>query len=399
MDRTSLRILVIDDEPFMLTLLERTLHRLDYAAVDTCADGAAALARLADPATIADVLLLDLQMPDMDGIEVIRGLVAQDYGGSLVLVSGEDERMLQTAAKLVRAQGIALLGHLQKPVLPEALAALLDGWEPPQARRQWASGRAYGAEALRAAIAGGQLVNHYQPKVALATGRVEGVECLVRWQHPEDGLVFPDRFIGLAEEHGLIDDLTRAVLAGALAQARKWHDAGLEMRVAVNVSMDNLVELDFPEQVTDALAAAGVPPEMLTLEVTESRLMRDLTAALDILTRLRLKRIRLSIDDFGTGHSSLTQLANIPFDELKIDRSFIHGAGQDRTLQAIYDANLRLARGLGMEVVAEGVEDAADWAHLCATGCDLAQGYFIARPMAADDIPSWIDAWRAPVTG
>jgi len=396
MNRTSLRILVIDDEPFMLTLLERTLRRLGYASVETCADGATALARLADPTAGADVVLLDLQMPGMDGIEVIRGLVSQGYGGSLVLVSGEDERMLQTAAKLVRAQRIELLGHLQKPVAPEDLAALLDGWQPPQARRQRAPGKAYGAEALRAAIAGGQLVNHYQPKVVLATGRVTGVECLVRWQHPEDGLVFPDRFIGLAEEHGLIDDLTRVVLADALAQARRWHDAGLKLSVAVNVSMDNLVALDFPERVVAAVRAAGVAPEALTLEVTESRLMRDLTAALDILTRLRLKRIRLSIDDFGTGHSSLTQLADIPFDQLKIDRSFIHGAGRDRTLQAIYDANLRLARGLGMEVVAEGVEDAADWAHLRRTGCDLAQGYFIARPMPATAVAEWIAGWRAP---
>jgi EAL domain-containing protein (putative c-di-GMP-specific phosphodiesterase class I) len=399
MNRTSLRILVIDDEPFMLTLLERTLRRLGYASVETCADGATALARLADPTAGADVVLLDLQMPGMDGIEVIRGLVSQGYGGSLVLVSGEDERMLQTAAKLVRAQRIELLGHLQKPVAPADLAALLDGWQPPQAWQQRVPGKVYSAEALRAAIAAGQLVNHYQPKVALATGRVDGVESLVRWQHPEDGLVFPDRFIGLAEEHGLIDGLTRVVLADALAQTRRWRDAGLELGVAVNVSMDNLVALDFPEQVIDAVTAAGLPPEMLTLEVTESRLMHDLTAALDILTRLRLKRIRLSIDDFGTGHSSLTQLADIPFDQLKIDRSFIHGAGRDRTLQAIYDANLRLARGLDMEVVAEGVEDADDWAHLQRTGCDLAQGYFIARPMAADDIPSWIDAWRAPVTG
>lgn len=396
MDRVSFRILAVDDEPFMLTLLERTLRRLGYASVETCVDGASALARLADPAAGADVVLLDLNMPGMDGIEVIRGLVGQCYGGSLVLISGEDERMLQTAAKLVRAQRIPLLGHLQKPVDPEALAALLDGWQPPQAWQQRAPGKVYSAEALRAAIAGGQLVNHYQPKVALATGRVEGVESLVRWQHPEDGLVFPDRFIGLAEEHGLIDDLTRVVLADALAQARKWHDAGLELRVAVNVSMDNLVALDFPERVVAAVRAAGVAPEMLTLEVTESRLMHDLTAALDILTRLRLKRIRLSIDDFGTGHSSLTQLADIPFDQLKIDRSFIHGAGRDRTLQAIYDANLRLARGLDMEVVAEGVEDADDWAHLRRTGCDLAQGYFIARPMPASAVAEWIAGWRAP---
>jgi EAL domain-containing protein (putative c-di-GMP-specific phosphodiesterase class I) len=198
----------------------------------------------------------------------------------------------------------------------------------------------------------------------------------------------------VAEANGLIDDLTRIVMTTALAQAKVWQDARLDLRVAVNVSMDNLSSLDFVNFVARATAAAGVPPQKVVLEVTESRLMGDLRSPLEVLTRLRLKRFHLSIDDFGTGHSSLAQLRDIPFDELKIDQSFVHGAWKDETARAMYDASLGLANQLNMEVVAEGVEDQEDWDFLQQTGCHLAQGYFIARPMPADDLPGWIGTWN-----
>jgi EAL domain-containing protein (putative c-di-GMP-specific phosphodiesterase class I) len=178
-----------------------------------------------------------------------------------------------------------------------------------------------------------------------------------------------------------------------LRQARIWQDAGLHLCVAVNVSMDNLISLEFPDFVAQAVRQAGVPPTSLLLEVTESRLMKDPLAALDILTRLRLKHISLSIDDFGTGHSSLAQLRDIPFDELKVDRGFVHGAGRDPSLRALFEASLGMARQLGMKTVAEGVEDREDWDFLRLAGCDTAQGYFIARPMPGEELPCWIDDW------
>ena len=169
------------------------------------------------------------------------------------------------------------------------------------------------------------------------------------------------------------------------------------LRVAVNVSMDNLADLDFADFVDGLAAAAGVSPKTVVLEVTESRFMNDLRAPLEILTRLRLRHFGLSIDDFGTGHSSLAQLRDIPFDELKVDKSFVHGAWADATLGAIYEASLGLAKQLNMSVVAEGVEDQADWDFLRRTGCPLAQGYFIAKPMPAADLPDWIERWQERV--
>lgn len=391
----AVKIMLLDDEPFMLKLIGRQLENLGFTALSPYTSGAAALDALTGPSGPPELILLDLNMPEMDGIEFVRHLVERHYAGSLVLISGEDERMLQASTKLVQAHKIKVLGHLRKPVSPTALAALLEGWAPAATARLRTAKAAYDVEAVRAAINNGELVNYYQPKVAVADGRVVGVETLVRWRHPVDGMVFPDQFIGVAEAHGLIDDLTRVVLRAALAQARVWRDAGLALHVAINVSMDNLAALGFADFVAAEALAAGVSPTEIVLEVTESRLMADLRVPLEILTRLRLKRFRLSIDDFGTGHSSLAQLRDIPFDELKIDQGFVHRAWHDETLRAIFDASLGLARQLNMEAIAEGVEDQADWDFLRSTRCDLAQGYFIARPMPAAELPGWIASWQA----
>ncbi len=396
-DKSAISILVLDDDPLMLKLLSHMLADLGFPSAITSDNGRAALEMVDNPASQPDLILLDLNMPEMDGLEFVRHLVERHYTGSLILISGEDERTLQASAKLVQAHKLPVLGHLHKPVTPKDLAALLLKWSPLSQSKPRSAKKIYSADEVRAAITGGELINYYQPKVEVATGRVVGVETLVRWQHPVDGMVFPDQFIGVAEEHGLIDDLTRVVLAGALAQTRLWQDAGLTLQVAVNVSMDNLDSLDFVDFVAVQAAAAGVPPQQVVLEVTESRLMRDSRTPLEILTRLRLKRFRLSIDDFGTGHSSLAQLRDIPFDELKIDRSFVHGAGNNSTVQAMFGASLGLAKQLNMEAVAEGVEDQADWDFLRTTECDTAQGYFIARPMPAANLPGWIQSW--PSTG
>ncbi|MDP2169369.1 MAG: EAL domain-containing response regulator [Rhodocyclaceae bacterium] len=397
MDNTNSQILLLDDDPLACMLLERQLANLGYHAVSKFDSGKAALSSLDDPAGRPVLILLDLNMPEMDGIEFVRHLVERRYTGSLILISGEDERMRQAVEKLVRAHKINILGHLPKPVQPGDLAALLSAWSPAAPGRPRAAKKAYAADELRAAIANGELVNYYQPKVAVADGAVVGVETLVRWQHPADGMVFPDQFIDLAEASGLIDDLTRVVLSSALAQARRWQDAGIFLKIAVNVSMDNLATLDFADYVATQAAASGIAPQDLVLEVTESRLMKDARAPLEILTRLRLKRFRLSIDDFGTGHSSLAQLCDIPFDELKIDQSFSHRAWADQTLRTMFNASLDLAQRLKIETVAEGIEDRADWDFLRQTGCDTAQGYFIARPMPAADLPGWIEAWPARI--
>ncbi len=392
-----MKILLLDDEAFELRLMEHQLRRVGFTELTSCQDASEALAVIDDPRTTPDAILCDLQMPQMDGVEFVRALGDRHYAGVVVLVSGEDERILHSVERLAKAYELQIPGIIHKPVTKEALQALLD---VPEARPTGATTspfhREHTARQLQAALASGDIVNFYQPQVDLQSSRVVGMEALVRWMDPEDGLILPGQFITLAEEHGLIDDLTRRVLALALDDLAIWRRAGLDLTVSVNVSMASLSALNFVDLVSAEIERAQVPPANLVLEVTESRLMQDRRGPLDILNRLRLRRIGLSIDDFGTGHSSLVQLRDIPFTELKMDQSFVHGAHHDPSLQAMLEANLRMARELSMTTVAEGIEDIADWDYLASTDCDLAQGYFVARPMPAGDVMDWIAGWTGP---
>jgi EAL domain-containing protein (putative c-di-GMP-specific phosphodiesterase class I)/ActR/RegA family two-component response regulator len=398
MNPAPLTVLVVDNEPFQIKLLTRQLSRLGYEHVTGVDSGEKALALIhAEPERFG-LVCCDLQMPGMDGIELMRHLGSLRFPGALLLVSGEEGRTLGTAQKLAHAHQLRVVGALSKPVDPVMLCRALDGLSPTGMPASTAPRRPraqFSADAVRAGLAAGQFVAHFQPKVEVASGQVVGAECLVRWQHPEHGLVYPDAFIGVAEEHGLIDAMTAAVLDDALAQTRRWHDRGYPLQVAVNVSMDNLRHHGFVDDVVAALARHGVAPTALMLEVTESRLMTDLRLTMDILTRLRLRRIGLSIDDFGTGHSSLAQLNELPFDELKIDRRFVHGVARNPAAHAIAKASLQMARGLGMQAVAEGVEDESDWHALAELGADKAQGWFIAKAMHAAAFEAWLGEWEA----
>ncbi|MCW8918753.1 MAG: EAL domain-containing response regulator [Gammaproteobacteria bacterium] len=389
-------ILIIDDDPVVLMQLSTMIKRLGVAKVGTSQNAREALAIIARGDPLPQLLIVDLNMPEMDGVEFARELASQHYPGGVIMVSGEQERTLQAAEKLFQAHGLNVAGSLCKPVAPQELMPLLRAIAPAQNSTRNRTDKEYGVEELERAITGGQLLNHYQPKVDLASGKVVGVETLVRWNHPRDGLIYPDQFIALAEEHGLINALTRAVINAALIQAGGWRTQGIRLKVAINVSMKNLDALDFPDEISRCASEAGVDPEDVILEITESYLMTDLRSTLDVLTRLRLKRFVLSIDDFGTGHSSLSQLRDIPFDELKVDRGFVHKAWQDETRRAIYEASLGMAKKLGMQVVGEGVETEQDWDFLCRSGCDLAQGYFIAKPMPAEALAQWLQEWCPP---
>jgi EAL domain-containing protein (putative c-di-GMP-specific phosphodiesterase class I)/FixJ family two-component response regulator len=398
-EQFSTKILILDDDPFILKLLSHMLHKLGFLAVECYEHGADALELLDKPATQPDLILLDLNMPGMDGIEFVRHLVERNYTGSLILVSGEGERILKTTEKLVQAHKIPIFGYLNKPVQLDTLRTMLMKFVAQSSQRSTPEklDKTYHAIAIQKAIHAQELVNYYQPKVRVTDGKIAGVETLVRWHHPVDGVIYPSQFITAAEKCGLIDQLTRTVLVQALEQTKIWQKLGCDLKVAVNVSMDNLTSLGFQDMVVDLAAQANVPASSIVLEITESQLMGDMRVSLEILTRLRLKRFHLSIDDFGTGHSSLAQLRDIPFDELKIDQGFVHRAYEDQTLRAIYDASLALAKQLNMQVVAEGVENRADWELLRQTGCDLAQGNFIAAPMPAEALGNWVKQWRTRI--
>jgi diguanylate cyclase (GGDEF)-like protein len=250
---------------------------------------------------------------------------------------------------------------------------------------------------LRNAIENDQLVVYYQPKIDTHTQHVLGVEALVRWQHPDHGLIPPMEFIPLAEHTGLITPLTGFVLDTALGQCRTWLDAGRELAVAVNVSTRRLLDRDFPEEVAGLLARWQVPARLLELEITESAILTDPAQALHVLERLDALGVQLSIDDFGTGYSSMAHLQVMPIHELKVDRSFVATMTTNHRDAVIVRSTVELGRNLGLRVVAEGVEDANTWRELDAVGCDAIQGYYVSRPVPVAELDDWLSEHPAGV--
>jgi diguanylate cyclase (GGDEF)-like protein len=244
---------------------------------------------------------------------------------------------------------------------------------------------------VRPGIENGEFVLHYQPKVRLADGRATGVEALVRWQHPERGLIQPDGFIPLVEQTVLLRPLTYHVLEQAMQQWHAWARRGLQIEVAVNLSARSLLDTELPEQVAGLLDRWAMPPRFLTLELTESFLMADSARSIGVMAELSNVGVHLSIDDFGTGYSSLSYLKRLPIDEIKVDRSFVMNMQRDANDAMIVRATVELGRNLGLQVVAEGVEDPDTLRELTELGCDLAQGYLISRPVPAAEITRWLE--------
>lgn len=389
MTLTELHILVLDDDPTVRELTAAMLEELGVASVITAADGREGLQVLDAAAPTPNILICDLTMPGMDGIEFLRHVAARRYRGDVVLLSGVTAGVLKAAERLAAAHDLEVLGVMEKPVELDRLAEVLS-----RGRCERRAARAdlprVSVSELRDGIGNGCVELHYQPKVSLRTGRVAGVECLARWRHPVHGLLPPAAFVETIEQNRLIDAFTREVFRLATAQQRIWLDHDMLLKSSVNLSMDNLLRVDLPEILLSMTQTAGVSPQGIVLELTESRLVSDLKLSLEVLIRLRLMGFGLSIDDFGTGFSTMEVLKQLPFSELKIDRAFVSGAAGDPAARAILKSSASLGATLEMNVVAEGVETQSDWDTVAAAGCDEVQGYFVAPPLTADALQDWM---------
>jgi EAL domain-containing protein (putative c-di-GMP-specific phosphodiesterase class I) len=300
------------------------------------------------------------------------------------------QRVLESAQATATERGLNIAGVLPKPFRPQLLRELLGRAAAPA--RAFQGGTSYAMvtpQDVATAIASRAITIVAQPKLDLGTREVVGAEILARWIDPVHGFVPPDVFVGLAESHRMMHDLTRLVLE----QAVDWFKRSpLSARgsLAVNLSTSCLTDVQLADQIEATCRAAGVAPEKLILEITESSAMDRTADSFDTLTRLRLKGFRLSVDDFGTGYSSLAQLARLPLSEIKIDKSFVIKLLASEDARKIVDATIRLAKGMGLVSVAEGVEDQRTLEALVALGCSLAQGYHISRPMPLADFDAWL---------
>jgi EAL domain-containing protein (putative c-di-GMP-specific phosphodiesterase class I)/CheY-like chemotaxis protein len=386
---TGMSALVVDDEAFMLDFLCMAVEKSGVGHVIPAASGVEALDQVEYSQQMIDIIVCDLQMPGMDGIEVIRQLADDGFGGGIILVSGQDRRVLKTAESMAEVRGLNVIGSLCKPMPVHEIISLMNQYAVVE-QRAYQAITGVTAKELDAAIRSGEITVHYQPQVDIKTGVVNSVETLARWFHPERGMITPDVFIDMAERHDLIDSLADSIIKQATRQGAIWHERGIDLSVAINISMCNLRQLDFPDRITDIVNHTGMDIKKLVIEITESRLVQDLGTYLDILSRLRLKGPLLSIDDFGTGYVSMDHFNQMPFGELKIDRAFVNGAYKDDSARAILQSSITLAKQLDMAVVAKGVEAKDDWDLVAGLGCDMVQGYYVAQPMDAETFDAWL---------
>lgn len=398
MNAIDLVCLVIEDDDFQRATVVRMLRSLGVVDVREAADGKKALDLLrATPRPAVDIALCDMDMPEMDGLELLRHMGQGKEVVSVVILSALDSALLASVKKMSLAYGIRLLGVVEKPIGRARLEAMLAQYARPEtaARGPRPAVRTFTVEEILHGVHEGQFEPFFQPKLDVKTKRVVGAEALARWLHPEHGIIAPYAFIPLLEKADAMDELTFVMLKEAAKGCRCLHDKGYPVSVSVNLSLTSLTDSGLAQRITTAVRDAGLDPRHVILEVTESAAMTDVASALETLARLRMHGFGLSIDDYGTGYASLQQLTRIAFTELKIDQSFVKEFADNPSLHVIVASSIEMARKLKVKSVAEGVETQADWDALVGLGCDTAQGYLIAKPMK---LASMVDFCAASAT-
>jgi EAL domain-containing protein (putative c-di-GMP-specific phosphodiesterase class I)/FixJ family two-component response regulator len=389
------RILVIDDDAVVCELVSALAMTMGLQC-DVAGDIAGNFLDGVTPET--SLILLDLMMPEMDGIEVLRLLGERKVKARILLMSGMDKRVLETAEKLAHSLGLAVVGHLQKPFLLGELKTILESAaisDEPEAARE-VPAVAVSDDQIRQAVKNGEFINFYQPQISLKTGDVLGVEALARWKRPDGGVIRPESFLARVDALGLMDDLCWHTAEIALAEAKHFaRKSGEPLRLSINATMRSLNNLDFPDALIALARRYDYPPEQIAVEVTESRLMSDVSNTLDVLTRLRMKSFQLSIDDFGSGYAMMRQLQNVPATELKIDKSIVERMHLNDSDRVMVEKIIEMGHGLNMKVIAEGVVTQEQYQLLRAKGCDGAQGYWFSHPLPGETLKSWLTTYES----
>lgn len=379
--------LILDDETAVANILACMLNSVGFSV--TCTQNANdffAAAKAVKP----DLMIVDLFLSEGDGLDVLREL-GSDCRSRIIVTSGAGPRLLETVRQAAEAHGLDVLGRLEKPYRMKEVRALAESMSPcvkfASMRPKLGSEHLFSPEELLRAMKADEFCAHFQPQISLRSKMLVGFECLVRWEHPIRGLLPPGDFLPSISAAGLMERLTEIMIEQACIFVEKWPDKALH--VSVNAPVDICSKASFLAGLLNALKRHNLAPEHIIIEVTEAGDLELSQAQIDQMTRIRMHGFHLSLDDFGTGQSSLRRLVKIPFDELKIEKSFVDCSGVTEEARQVIRALVTLARAFGMSVVAEGVEDAAAVTLMRDLGCDVVQGYFIARPMSAADARNW----------
>ena len=392
----DLRFLIVEDQGFQRWATRQMLENLGARFVLEAADGRAALEIFQNQGARIDIIISDLDMPEMDGMEFIRHVGEIGKPVSIIIASALDRALIGAVETMTTAYGIDLLGAIVKPIDAKSLEATIRLHAPPRAsvERVKVVGTTVTLDEIVDGLRKREFEPYFQPKIELSTGAIKGVEALARWRHPEKGIVMPEAFIKPLEDSGNIDSLTMTMLEMAAICCKTWRRSGLDATVSVNLSLTSLADIGLADHVTELVQAQNLEPRQMVLEVTESAATNHLGNTLENLSRLRMRGFGLSIDDYGTGYSSMQQLSRIAFTELKIDQSFVHNACWQQSSRVILESSLDMAKRLNITAVAEGVETQLEWDLLKTLGCDLAQGYFIAAAMETGEFFRWTKTWR-----
>jgi EAL domain-containing protein (putative c-di-GMP-specific phosphodiesterase class I)/ActR/RegA family two-component response regulator len=383
----AFRVLIVDNDPIEREIFARCVEMLGWTAtsaagVDDASDTLSTRAH--------DVVVIDLRLAQPDCLRLLRRLRDEHADPAVIFVAGAGGRNQAAALRLARDLGLRIAGILARPIDPYRLHALLLS-NPPRTRAARRRDVGYpSAHDLEQALLAGEIHTEYQPKTDLVTGEIVGVEALARWHSPTLGAVPPDQFVAVAEQSELIGRLTSRVLRDAALACRRWRAVRPDCSIAVNISPFILSDPGFLPMVEETLQQNGLPPDALIAEITESTLLAHMPMATEVLTRLSIKGVRVSMDGFGTGYSSMQSLLRMPFTELKIDRSFVGVCRTDPDAWKLVRATISLARELDMHVVAEGVESEAISDRLRDVGCDMGQGWYFGRPMQDDAMLRWL---------
>jgi EAL domain-containing protein (putative c-di-GMP-specific phosphodiesterase class I) len=395
MDIAHLHFLVAEADTTQRRALVELLGQLGASRVTDVPDGPMALRSLqAGFAPSVNIAIIDLALPGMDGLELIRSLAAAGSDARLIVVGAQPANLLFSVETLAQAYGVELLGTISKPVTAARLKPLIDNYAPVERGAGDEDGPRFSFAEIGIGLQKRQFEPFFQPKIELATGQVKGLEVFARWRHPEHGVLGPSSFIDALEQNNRIDFLDWSMIEMSVERCRWFHDQGIPISISVNLAPETLAHPNFVRQITACVGRHRVLPDYLTFEMPESSVLNTDPNFIERLVRLRMMGYGLAIDDYGTGRSNLQLLARIPFSELKIDRSFVDGASKRRPLGTVLRSCLGLAHSLDRMSVAVGVETRRDWDFLQGLGCTYAQGYHIANPMEANAFPGWLHDWR-----
>lgn len=387
----QLSVLVADDSITQRMHAQSICSELGLQEVHGATDGRDALRVLL--AHKVDVALIDLEMPIMDGIELLRSIAQEKCVKSVIILSAKDPILIASVGTMAEADGLHVLGTFQKPLKRDLLETSLLGFVRDLKSYEEVEKTVPSDVTVIDfcnALDAGDISLAYQPKLTVQGLILRGVEALARWKHPQKGNISPGVFIPLAERHGLIDTLTRELLVKAFEQKRAWHQMGLRFHLAFNLSPLSLADASLSDWLFNMTQEYGIAPEEITLEVTENALLGELACAIRTLARLRLKGFNIAIDDYGTGFANAQQLSRVPATELKIDRSLIHQVSTRPQQGTILASTVDLAKNLKLTTVAEGVETIEDYKILVSLGVDQVQGFYFSKPLHPDDLLEWI---------